>query len=61
MRLATGRIYYAEDHPTIDWKKLAYFALSVFWRGAADSWERRKALHRTRGDPAGASAPVPTL
>ncbi len=23
-----------------NWKKLAYFALSVFWRGAADSWER---------------------
>ena len=40
MRLATGRIYYAEDHPAIDWKKLAYFALSVFWRGAADSWAR---------------------
>jgi hypothetical protein len=40
MTLATGRIYYAEDHVTIDWKKLAYFALSVFWHGAADSWER---------------------
>jgi hypothetical protein len=37
MTLVTGRIYYAEDHPTIDWRKHAYF---VFWRGAADSWAR---------------------
>jgi hypothetical protein len=40
MTLATGRIYYAEDDPTIDWKKLAYFALSILWRAAADSWDR---------------------
>jgi hypothetical protein len=40
MRLATGRICYAEDGPAIDWKKLAYFALSIFWRAAADSWDR---------------------
>src|ERR1700722_19404919 len=42
MTLSTGRIYYAEDHPEIDWNKLAYFAFSIFWRGAADSWSRRE-------------------
>ena len=36
--LSSGRIYYADDDPEIDWSKLAYFALSVFWRGAVDSW-----------------------
>jgi hypothetical protein len=42
--LATGHIYYAEDDPVIDWRKLVYFALSVFWRGAADSWARSAEL-----------------
>jgi hypothetical protein len=37
-RLRSGRIYCADDNPEIDWSKLAYFALSVFWRGAVDSW-----------------------
>src|SRR5260221_7760298 len=40
MTLATGRISYAEAGPRIDWKKLAYFAISIFWRAAADSWDR---------------------
>src|SRR5260370_7737934 len=39
MTLATGRIYYVKDHPTIDWKKLAYFALTLFWRRRPAPWE----------------------
>jgi len=41
MTLETGRVCHAEDDPQLDWEKLAYFALSVFWRGAADSWNRQ--------------------
>ena len=40
MTLSSGRIYYADDNPEIAWSKLAYFALSIFWRGAADSWTK---------------------
>jgi len=40
LTVSTGRVYHAADDPAIDWGKLAYFALSVFWRGAADSWDR---------------------
>ncbi len=38
--LPSGRVYHAEDDPQIDWNKLAYFALSIFCRGAADSWNK---------------------
>jgi hypothetical protein len=40
MTLSTGQVYFADDDPAIDWRKLAYFAFSIFWRGAADSWAR---------------------
>jgi hypothetical protein len=40
MTLPTGWVYHADDDPAIDWNKLAYFALSIFWRGAADSWSK---------------------
>ena len=36
--LGNGWVYHMDDAPEIDWNKLAYFALSVFWRGAADPW-----------------------
>ena len=39
LTLDTGWVYSANDDEAIDWGKLAYFALSVFWRGAADSWK----------------------
>ena len=38
LTLDSGWVYYGDDDSTIDWSKLAYFALSVFWRGAADPW-----------------------
>jgi hypothetical protein len=40
MTLPSGRVYHTDDDPEIDWAKLAYFALSIFWRGAADSWTK---------------------
>jgi hypothetical protein len=36
--LSNGWVYRLDDIHGVDWEKLAYFALSVFWRGAADSW-----------------------
>jgi hypothetical protein len=49
--LATGRVYHADDDPQIDWNKLAYFALSIFWRGAADSWNRQDDENAGRSSP----------
>lgn len=36
-KLSTGRIIYTAG-TRIEWSKIAYFALSVFWRAAADKW-----------------------
>lgn len=41
LELSSGRVYAADDNTAIDWGKLAYFALSVFWRGACDHWDTR--------------------
>lgn len=41
LELPSGRVYAADDNAAIDWGKLAYFALSVFWRGACDHWDTR--------------------
>lgn len=38
--LGSGVVYHAADDPTLDWAKLAYFALSIFWRGTVDPWTK---------------------
>jgi hypothetical protein len=38
-RFRDGRILYADDFLKLDWRKLAYFAVSIFWRAGATSWK----------------------
>jgi len=40
--LGSGAIYHADGDAKIEWAKLAYFALSIFWRGAVDPWTKEQ-------------------
>ena len=49
--LSNGWVYRLDDVHGVDWEKLAYFALSVFWRGAINSWADRFDQERNGSKP----------